>query len=139
MPTTDDARRLRRPALLDATVLAGLGLAGLVLAGLVLAVAAGGALRVLQTSLRTSEQPVERYHVRDDGRTLDVTSWSSRCSRSVGTRVAEAATTVEITVVEVASGDPCPAVVTETTRTVTLDHPLGARRVLSEGHRVDAG
>ena len=108
-------------------------------ATLVVAVLLGAwlTLRLVDASLNTFELRIDRYAVRDDARTLEVTYASGWCTGPPATQVDESAGSVDITVVERRHGpDTCPALVRDRTLTVHLDEPLGDRRVLSQGASV---
>ncbi|MFE3517305.1 hypothetical protein [Streptomyces sp. NPDC059166] len=74
-----------------------------------------------------------------DGRTLDVTFWGGVCS-TYSASATEDGATVRVTVTESKPepGKACIMIAKELTRTVTLDAPLGDRRVVdaSSGERV---
>ncbi|WP_329616764.1 hypothetical protein OG244_30210 [Streptomyces brevispora] len=66
-----------------------------------------------------------------DGRTLSVTFWGGACS-TYGVSASEDGTAVRVTVTE-STPDPkkvCVTIAKELTRTVTLDQPLGDRKVI---------
>ncbi len=69
-----------------------------------------------------------------DGRTLDVTFWGGVCS-AYDADVEEDGSTVRVTVTESEPepGKACVMIAKELTRTVTLDAPLGDRKVVDAG------